>query len=146
MSLGPGARGAAAEGPWGGADSGPCGSGTPPRPRRAFTTLCYAADGQSILAGGMSRFVCIYHVREQMLLKRFEISRNLSLDAMEEFLSRRKMTEFGNLALIDQDAGEEDGVAVPLPGVKKGEWAPTPTPGPGPGRPVPPAERPLLPR
>lgn len=30
------------------------------------------------------------------------------------------MTEFGNLALIDQDAGEEDGVAVPLPGVRKG--------------------------
>lgn len=37
------------------------------------------------------------------------------------------MTEFGNLALIDQDAGVEDGVAVPLPGVKKGEQrAPVP--------------------
>lgn len=31
------------------------------------------------------------------------------------------MTEFGNLALIDQDAGEENGVAIPLPGVRKGE-------------------------
>jgi hypothetical protein len=31
------------------------------------------------------------------------------------------MTEFGNLALIDQDAGEENGVAIPLPGVKKGK-------------------------
>lgn len=31
------------------------------------------------------------------------------------------MTEFGNLALIDQDAAEEGGVAIPLPGVKKGE-------------------------
>uniref|UniRef100_A0A2K6LBC0 Periodic tryptophan protein 2 homolog n=1 Tax=Rhinopithecus bieti TaxID=61621 RepID=A0A2K6LBC0_RHIBE len=88
---------------------------------KAFTTLCYSADGQSILAGGMSRFVCIYHVREQILMKRFEISCNLSLDAMEEFLNRRKMTEFGNLALIDQDAGQEDGVAIPLPGVRKGE-------------------------
>lgn len=36
-------------------------------------------------------------------------------------MNRRKMTEFGNLALIDQDAGEENGVAVPLPGVRKGE-------------------------
>lgn len=35
-------------------------------------------------------------------------------------MNRRKMTEFGNLALIDQDAGE-DGVVIPLPGVKKGE-------------------------
>ncbi|XP_017744254.1 PREDICTED: periodic tryptophan protein 2 homolog isoform X2 [Rhinopithecus bieti] len=90
---------------------------------KAFTTLCYSADGQSILAGGMSRFVCIYHVREQILMKRFEISCNLSLDAMEEFLNRRKMTEFGNLALIDQDAGQEDGVAIPLPGVRKGDMS-----------------------
>lgn len=34
------------------------------------------------------------------------------------------MTEFGNLALIDQDAGEENGVAIPLPGVRKGEQKP----------------------
>lgn len=50
---------------------------------RAFTTLCYSADGQSVLAGGMSKFVCIYHVKEQILRKKFEISCNLSLDAME---------------------------------------------------------------
>ncbi|XP_069438086.1 periodic tryptophan protein 2 homolog isoform X3 [Ovis canadensis] len=90
---------------------------------KAFTTLCYSADGQSILAGGMSKFVCIYHVREQILRKKFEISCNLSLDAMEEFLNRRKMTEFGNLALIDQDAAEEGGVVIPLPGVKKGDMS-----------------------
>ncbi|KAK7814914.1 hypothetical protein U0070_026415 [Myodes glareolus] len=90
---------------------------------KAFTTLCYSADGQNILAGGMSKFVCLYHVREQILVKRFELSCNLSLDAMEEFLNRRKMTEFGNLALIDQDAGEENGVAIPLPGVRKGDMS-----------------------
>uniref|UniRef100_A0A452VNP3 PWP2 small subunit processome component n=1 Tax=Ursus maritimus TaxID=29073 RepID=A0A452VNP3_URSMA len=90
---------------------------------KAFTTLCYSADGQSVLAGGMSKFVCIYHVKEQILRKKFEISCNLSLDAMEEFLNRRKMTEFGNLALIDQDAGVEDGVVIPLPGVKKGDMS-----------------------
>ncbi|XP_032485862.1 periodic tryptophan protein 2 homolog isoform X1 [Phocoena sinus] len=90
---------------------------------KAFTTLCYSADGQSILAGGMSKFVCIYHVKEQILRKKFEISCNLSLDAMEEFLNRRKMTEFGNLALIDQDAMEEGGVPIPLPGVKKGDMS-----------------------
>lgn len=45
--------------------------------------MCYSADGQSVLAGGMSKFVCIYHVKEQILMKKFEISCNLSLDAME---------------------------------------------------------------
>uniref|UniRef100_A0A8D0L2J1 PWP2 small subunit processome component n=1 Tax=Sphenodon punctatus TaxID=8508 RepID=A0A8D0L2J1_SPHPU len=89
---------------------------------KSFTTLCYSADGQSILAGGLSKFVCIYHVKEQILMKKFEISCNLSLDAMEEYLDRRKMTEFGSLALIDEGAGDE-GVAIALPGVKKGDMS-----------------------
>ncbi|NXC66658.1 PWP2 protein, partial [Anhinga anhinga] len=50
---------------------------------KSFTTLCYSADGQSILAGGLSKFVCIYNVKEQILMKKFEISCNFSLDAME---------------------------------------------------------------
>lgn len=50
---------------------------------RSFTSLCYSADGESILAGGQSKFVCIYNIREQILMKKFEISCNLSLDAME---------------------------------------------------------------
>ncbi|XP_056410570.1 periodic tryptophan protein 2 homolog [Hyla sarda] len=89
---------------------------------KAFTTLCYSADGSALLAGGASRFVCIYHVREQLLAKKFEISCNYSLDAMEEFLDRRKMTEFGSLALVDEGAGE-DGVMLSLPGVRKGDMS-----------------------
>lgn len=50
---------------------------------RSFTSLCYSADGESVLAGGLSKFVCIYNIREQMLVKKFEISSNLSFDAME---------------------------------------------------------------
>lgn len=50
---------------------------------RSFTSLCYSADGESILAGGQSKMVCIYNVKEQMLMKKFEISCNLSFDAME---------------------------------------------------------------
>uniref|UniRef100_A0A8C8AQ47 Periodic tryptophan protein 2 homolog n=1 Tax=Otus sunia TaxID=257818 RepID=A0A8C8AQ47_9STRI len=90
---------------------------------KSFTTLCYSADGQSILAGGLSKFVCIYNVKEQILMKKFEISCNFSLDAMEEYLDRRKMTEFGSMALIDEGAGGEDGVAIPLPGVKRGDMS-----------------------
>ncbi|XP_042316227.1 periodic tryptophan protein 2 homolog [Sceloporus undulatus] len=90
---------------------------------KSFTTLCYSADGQCILAGGLSKFVCIYHVKEQILIKKFEISCNLSLDAMEEYLDRRKMTEFGSMALIDEGAGDDDSVAIPLPGVKRGDMS-----------------------
>uniref|UniRef100_A0A1A7YT44 PWP2 periodic tryptophan protein homolog n=1 Tax=Iconisemion striatum TaxID=60296 RepID=A0A1A7YT44_9TELE len=90
---------------------------------KSFTALCYSADGESVLAGGQSKFVCIYNVKEQMLMKKFEISCNLSFDAMEEFLDRRKMTEFGSLALVDEGAGDGDEVNISLPGVRKGDMS-----------------------
>ncbi|XP_028835063.1 PWP2 small subunit processome component [Denticeps clupeoides] len=90
---------------------------------KSFTCLCYSADGQSILAGGQSKFVCIYSIRDQVLMKKFEISCNLSLDAMEEFLDRRKMTEFGSLSLVDEGAGDGDEVQLSLPGVKRGDMS-----------------------
>ncbi|XP_076839632.1 PWP2 small subunit processome component [Brachyhypopomus gauderio] len=90
---------------------------------KAFTCLCYSADGESMLAGGHSKFVCIYNIKEQILMKKFEISCNMSLDAMEEFLDRRKMTEFGSLALVDEGAGDGDGVELSLPGVKRGDMS-----------------------
>lgn len=61
---------------------------------RSFTTLCYSADGQSILAGGLSKFVCIYNVKEQILMKKFEISCNFSLDAMEVCEHRSQVFSF----------------------------------------------------
>ncbi|XP_029375197.1 PWP2 small subunit processome component isoform X1 [Echeneis naucrates] len=90
---------------------------------KSFTSLCYSADGESMLAGGQSKFVCIYNIKEQMLVKKFEISCNLSFDAMEEFLDRRKMTEFGSLALVDEGAGDGDGVNISLPGVRRGDMS-----------------------
>uniref|UniRef100_A0ABM0M5X9 Periodic tryptophan protein 2 homolog n=1 Tax=Saccoglossus kowalevskii TaxID=10224 RepID=A0ABM0M5X9_SACKO len=87
---------------------------------KAFTTMCYSADGQCILASGKSKHICIYNIKEQILLKKFEISHNLSLDAMEEFLDRRKMTEFGSVALID-DVDDDEQTVLTLPGVKKGD-------------------------
>ncbi|NXD19079.1 PWP2 protein, partial [Spelaeornis formosus] len=61
---------------------------------KSFTTLCYSADGQSILAGGLSKFVCIYNIKEQILMKKFEISCNYSLDAMEVFCISKEMKDF----------------------------------------------------
>ncbi len=49
---------------------------------RYFKTLCYTADGRALLAAGHSKFVCIYSVAEQILMKKFEISCNLSLEGV----------------------------------------------------------------
>ncbi|KAJ4452083.1 hypothetical protein ANN_03599 [Periplaneta americana] len=92
--------------------------------KRAFTSLCYSADGSCILAGGQSKNVCIYNVREGMLLKKFEITQNRSFDAVDDFINRRKMTEFGNMALVEEREEREGGnVAIKLPGVRSGDMA-----------------------
>ena len=54
-----------------------------------FTSLCYTADGRCILAGGRSKFICIYNVAHQILLKKFQISRNRAFDGMKVCFIRR---------------------------------------------------------
>ncbi|KAK2188503.1 hypothetical protein NP493_130g01036 [Ridgeia piscesae] len=90
---------------------------------KSFSTLCYSADGENILAGGRSKNVCVYSIRDQILIKKFEITCNLSLDGTQEFLDRRKMTEWGSLALVDEGDGEDGGRSISLPGVKKGDYS-----------------------
>uniref|UniRef100_A0A182YAC3 WD_REPEATS_REGION domain-containing protein n=1 Tax=Anopheles stephensi TaxID=30069 RepID=A0A182YAC3_ANOST len=91
---------------------------------RAFTSICYSADGECLLAGGKSKYVCIYNVKEAILLKKFQITQNRSLDGMDEYINRRKLTEFGNMALVEEREELEGGnVALKLPGVQKGDLA-----------------------
>ncbi|KAG5006458.1 hypothetical protein AAZX31_09G079900 [Glycine max] len=76
-----------------------------------FTTLCFSADGSYILAGGSSRYICMYDVADQVLLRRFQITHNLSLDGVLDILNSKNMTEAGPLDLIDDDSSDiEEGV------------------------------------
>ncbi|OWM81820.1 periodic tryptophan protein 2 [Punica granatum] len=78
---------------------------------KCFTTLCYSADGSYILAGGSSKYICLYDVADQVLLRRFQITHNLSLDGVLDFLNSKKMTEAGPMDLIDDDNSDtEEGV------------------------------------
>ena len=45
--------------------------------------MCYSADGKCVLAAGRSKNVCIYSIADQILIKKFEISCNMSFDGME---------------------------------------------------------------
>uniref|UniRef100_A0A182U5Q6 Uncharacterized protein n=1 Tax=Anopheles melas TaxID=34690 RepID=A0A182U5Q6_9DIPT len=59
---------------------------------RAFTSICYSADGECLLAGGKSKFVCIYNVKEAILLKKFQITQNRSLDGMDVSIWFRRLS------------------------------------------------------
>lgn len=76
-----------------------------------FTTLCYSADGSYILAGGNSKFICMYDIAEQVLLRRFQVTHNLSLDGVLDILNSKNMTEAGPLDLIDDNNSDtEEGI------------------------------------
>ena len=47
-----------------------------------FTSVCYSADGLCVLAGGNSKYVCIYEVSQQILLRKFQVTYNRSLDGV----------------------------------------------------------------
>ena len=86
-----------------------------------FSTLAYALDGSCILAGGRSKVICMYHVQEMLLVRKFEVTQNRSFDAMDEVISRKKLTEFGtNLDLIE---AREDTANIRLPGTRKGDMS-----------------------
>ncbi len=90
---------------------------------KAFTTVKYSADGSCVLAGGNSKYICLYDVQAGVLLKKFTVSVNLSLDGTQEFLNSKLLTAAGPEGLID-DQGEasdiEDRQDTTLPGAQKG--------------------------
>ncbi|ORY31612.1 WD40-repeat-containing domain protein [Naematelia encephala] len=89
-----------------------------------FNSVTYTADGACVLAGGSSKYVCIYDRREGVMVKKFQISENLSLDGTQEMLDSRRLTEAGPIDSIDT-TGEaedlEDRLDETLPGASKGD-------------------------
>lgn len=88
-----------------------------------FTTINYSFDGLSIVAGGNNNSICLYDISNEVLLRRFVVSRNMTLNGTMEFLNSSKMTEAGTLDLIDQDAENsdlEDRIDNSLPGSNRG--------------------------
>lgn len=91
-----------------------------------FNTLCYSADGTCVLAGGNSKYICLYDVASGSLVRKFTVSVNLSIDGTQEFLNSKNLTEAGPLDLID-DQGEasdlEDRIDRTLPGASRGDMS-----------------------
>ena len=91
---------------------------------KSFNSLAYTADGACLLAGGNGKYVVLYDVCEGAMLKKFQISQNLSLDGTEEFLDSRGVIEAGNVDLIDdrgEDSELDERVDRTLPGVQHGD-------------------------
>eukprot|EP01133_Synstelium_polycarpum_P003452 gene3452-3926_t len=89
---------------------------------KAFTSIAFTPNGAFLLAGGDSKFICIYHVEQQLLLKRYQTSTNLSLDGIMDNHDWRKMSEFGHTDAMERDfADDEDRNKEFLPGAQRGD-------------------------
>ncbi|OAF65114.1 Periodic tryptophan protein 2 [Intoshia linei] len=94
---------------------------------RAFNTIVFSSDSNVIIAAGASKYVCMYSVPKQMLIKRFEITKNISLDGMMENLDRRTKYQWWKLkyttnSMISSDLNGDGNFAKPsLPGTKYSE-------------------------
>ena len=47
-----------------------------------FTSVTYTPDSTCIIAGGNSKYICIYEISQQILLKKFQLSYNRSIDGI----------------------------------------------------------------
>lgn len=92
---------------------------------KSFNSLAYTADGSCLLAGGNSKYVVLYDVQDGVMVKKFQISENLSLDGTQERLDSRKLTEGGVSVDALDDRGDEsdleDRLDVTLPGAQRGD-------------------------
>ena len=93
---------------------------------KSFDSVRYSADGTCVLAGGKSKYICLYDVQSGVLIKKFTVSVNLSLDGTQEFLNSRLLTEAGPRGTLDEQ-GEESDLENrrdhTLPGAQRGEGA-----------------------
>ena len=91
---------------------------------KAFSTVAYSVDGTCAIAGGNSKYICLYDVQSGVLVKKFVVSINLSIDGTQEFLNTRNLTEAGPIGLIDtqgEASDREDRIDRTLPGAQRGD-------------------------
>lgn len=89
-----------------------------------FSTIDYAFDGFSLVAGGNNNSLCLYDIANEVLLKRFVVSQNMKFDGTLQQLNSKRMTEAGSLDLIDRDGENsdlEDRIDSSLPGSQRGD-------------------------
>lgn len=75
---------------------------------KCFTSVCYTADGECVIAGGRTKYVCIYAVAKKLLLKRFQLSHNRSIEGTLDKLNSKNLTEAGDMNELDMSDSDEE--------------------------------------
>ena len=85
-----------------------------------FNSICFNSSGEFILGGGNSKYLCLYDVQHKVLIKKFVITENRSLDGILNKLNSKNINEFGeNDSDHESDADWDKDEEEDLPGAKK---------------------------
>lgn len=90
---------------------------------KCFTCLVYTADGSCLLAGGRSKYICVYAIASGILVKKFQLSHNRSMEGITERLNSAASTDgirVDSLPVFDGDSDDELLAASTAPGAGKG--------------------------
>ena len=50
-----------------------------------FRSICYSTDGEFVIGGGQSKYICIYELRGKSLVRKYALTQNLSLEVSTVF-------------------------------------------------------------
>lgn len=45
-----------------------------------FRSVCYSTDGEYVIGGGRSKYICIYELRGKTLVRKYALTQNRSLE------------------------------------------------------------------
>jgi len=94
---------------------------------RYVETAAYTGNDAGLLVAGSTKWLCLYDVTNRLLLRRWQMSANLSVDGIREYYDHRSQTEAGNRRLLPSVHHTAPGfMSVPfyeteLPGVERGK-------------------------
>lgn len=92
---------------------------------KSFTTISYSFDGFSLIAGGNNNSICLYDIADEVLLKRFVVSENMTLDGTLTMLNSSKITDAGiSIDAIDtqgEHVDQDKRADTSLPGSARGD-------------------------
>ena len=108
----------------GGRESGGLRGGKAQDDTKCFTTLMYTSDGSCIMAGGKSKYMCVYSITTRVLVKKYQLSFNLSLDGVVDRINSRHIVDGIDVTTMRGDSDDDEHLAAnTLPGAGKGSNA-----------------------
>ncbi len=86
-----------------------------------FTALAYSPTGEFLIAGGNSRFLCVFDMTHRLLLHKISITTNRSIEGVLHFLNSKNAINEEEQAYLSDLSNDDDTQALKGPKRAAGE-------------------------